>query len=420
MMRLFLGALIFKMKGVIRMKKRIAIISLIVFIVLVLGIAISVGAASELFVRSDTAIDEMIDVLNKGGKLVIGKGTKASNDYIICSNRFWPVWNDSKYTKVDRINLPGSYDNGHAMAYILAAPGYVTEEGSGDNITKSDERQYAWHFINGESKSGETSNALYKIAMAYQGYKKKDEVQTVVTKPENDEITEIDNYMVYGPIEITYSYGNTTSGQKSDEWGGFYYSFYDENDTKVNDKVKLCTLNDGKYTPIDVTEVAEGDNLSGYYQVKEATYSNKSLYAITSDLYIGNVYLRIRDNKVDYSARIYNLEGEAWREGGTPLCTECSNKISNATSSIQSAINNSGMLNYLGNYYEFSSKSTVNMSVSKNSTPPKNKARIGGSDIDLDSTGTSNGYTGCAGCKKSSCSGGQNISSSDFTDEYRT
>lgn len=391
------------------MKKIIKIFALILFIIFVFGITpsraetYSYGSAnsslknwnaSTFTVTKDTTPAEMLSALQSGQNLTsISNIVRDQSTYLFCRERNWYLSSGGRY---ELAGAPTTFDtqtayditNEYAKAYILAAPGYIKTDTSYGDINSKDERQYAWYCINNESYGG--SNDLYTISVAYQNYKLNEEKDVTVTVDNEAKTSIVGNNVIYGPIKVEYSYKKAQGSEKSDEWGGFNYAFFDGSDTNISDKVQLCTLTDGTYTPITSTQIISEDDTNGYYKVGEATYNNVNLYVVTNDKTISSVSIKIQENKVDYSATIYPIRGEYYRESDQPhYCASCQTALDKAVTSRADAIKEEGtILDSDGKYYVYDGYKIETVYWKSGNSYPRNVYRIGGTDINIYTTTT--------------------------------
>ena len=340
------------------MKKIIKIFVLILLILFVFGITTSRAEtysygsansslknwnASTFTVTKDTTPSEMISALQSGQNLKsISNKVRDQSAYLYCRERNWYLSSGGRYELAGNpttFDTQTAYDitNEYAKAYILAAPGYVKNDTSYGDINSKDERQYAWYCINNESSGG--SNDLYTIAVAYQNYKLNEEKDVVVTVDNEAKTSIVGDNVIYGPIKVEYSYKKAAGKDKSDEWGGFNYAFFDGNNTNISDKVQLCTLSNGTYTPITSSKIASDDDTNGFYKVRETTYNNVNLYVVTNDKTISSVSIKIQENTVDYSATVYPIRGEYYRESDQPhYCATCQTALDGAVTTYADAV----------------------------------------------------------------------------------
>lgn len=361
------------------MKKFIKVFLLILFIVFVLGITTSNAAYR---VTADTTASEMLQQLNSGVELTgISQQIRDQNPYLLCRNSNMELYEGGVYSFVngDANSSKETYpefdangnvlNDGYAKAYILAAPGYIKSDTQYSGLpTPADERQWAWYCIIGQVSG---SNDLYNIAIAYQNYKKT-EKDITLTSDANAKTSVSGENIVYGPIQIEYSYGKGTSGSKSDEWGGFNYAFFDENGNNISNKIRLCTSSNNTYT--DVTSV--GKTTDGYYKVRTSDYSKQSLYIVTNDKTISKVNIKIQANIVDYKVTLYAIEGEydAGTKGGYRYCAACRT--------------NGSYYNYGGKLYEFESSGYADKSGPYTSVPNNQIRLYSGNTVSTINTNT--------------------------------
>ena len=322
----------------------------------------------KFYVYGTTTASDMVNALKAGKVLTnIGVTVKDTSSSIYCVQHGTALYPSALYTNDgNSVTYPDSdiSGNGYARSYIYAVPGYIKNDNETWNGNYKDERQYAlWCLIGQES---DTQNSdLYHIAIAYQNYKKNEEKDVKVT-PATNVTTLIDGQnLVYGPIKVEYSYKKASGNIKSDEWGGFQFAFFDKNGLNINSKVKLCTLSNGTYTPVNSTEITEEGENKGYYQIKETTYNNKNLYIVTQDKSVGSAILKIKENKVDYSATVTAIKGRAYKDAHYVLCQTCDNKMTAASESMSEVVSkgiytakNGLYLKYRDDYYIYTGSTT--------------------------------------------------------------
>lgn len=290
------------------MKKIIKVLSFVLFIIFVLGITTSNAAYT---VNSETTSKTMLEQLNAGNPLTgISNAVRDSNESLFCTNRYIAQVDSAKYAIVSSVSYPSvDKTSGYARAYILAVD---------SSKFSKEEKQNAWWYLNGQSS---TSNDLVTVANAYQNYinNEKTDVEFILNKDEVS--TKVENSkIIYGPVQIKYSYKKGQGASKFDEWGGFNYAIFDSKGNNISSKVELCELNNNVYQKIQTTKNAEG-----FYEVRTADYNMKELYIVTEDKKIETVTIKIQENEVNYTANVYNLEGKYESDGGIVLCDTCKN-----------------------------------------------------------------------------------------------
>lgn len=310
------------------MKKIIKISLLILFIIFVLGITTSYADDFITYIVGEsTTASTMLDELKQEHKLTgISTQVRDNNPFLYCDFKSAALYKDAYYDKIEKSETYPQDDsiNGHAKAYILAAPGYVKNDGDHENLSPNDERQWAWYWIQGQLEEDEKNQIsdLYNIAIAYQNYKTT-EKEVILTEGTSAKTFSNGNNTVYGPIQVEYSYGKASSGSHSDEWGGFNYAFFDENGNNISDKVKLCTLSDGEYNEVTSAKIES----TGYYKVRTIDYNQKDLYFVTSDKTITKINIKMQSNTVTYTAKVYEIDG--WKyvpASGVDYCQDCKSK----------------------------------------------------------------------------------------------
>ncbi len=382
------------------MKRIIKIFALILLILSVFGITTSRANDYE-YVNSSTSLGQwdetpetvyesttpaqMREWLKTSNLTGISNQVRDKSFYLLCRERYWYLSSEAQYELVGNpetfdTTTPYDISDEYAKAYILAAPGYVKNDTSYGDINTADERQYAWYCINGESDS--VYNDLYHIAIAYQKYKLDDEKDVVVTVGTNAKTEMVGANVIYGPIKVEYSYKKGEGTSRSDEWGGFNYAFFDEDNTNISNNVQLCIKEtNGTYTPITSSKITSGDNTNGYYKVRENTYNNKNLYVVTNDNTISSLSIKIQENVVDYKATIYSIKGEYYKASEKIVyCSTCSSKTTNAKTSEADAIS-AGVGTLLiknGNYYKYDGIETKEVA-----EKVKNVYRVGSTDTDI-------------------------------------
>lgn len=325
------------------MKKSIKILLLAIFMVLFLGITTS--NAAIVTVTETTTAKDMLTELNKGNQLTgITDDIRDNSDkikdesgnimenigYLLCSDLNCWLNSSANYdlanTKVMTYPKDDS-EKGYAKAYILAAPGYVKSDDKSGKPTKDDERQWAWYCINGQN---DDYNDLYDIAIAYQQYKE-NEIKFELIGEKTAKTFSSGDKIGFGPIQIKYSYASIKSGDHSDEWGGFNYAFFDEEGNNISNKVSLAILENGEYKTITSSKKDDG-----YYKVTTNAYNGESLYIVTTDKTISKINIKIQKNDVEYTASVYELQGEYYNEkNGVGLCASCLYKIKTLAEVIQ-------------------------------------------------------------------------------------
>ena len=333
------------------MKKIIKIFSLLMFIIFVFGITTSCNAWEDwddkhkgitpLKVESTHTGNEMIEaVLNEGHYLTgISWDFLKAHEAIYCRNRFLAISSSARYlADGEKIEYPkDDLENGYARAYILANNLYTEEDGLTINEIKQI-KQTTWHLLNGQGKDKD-DKTLLNIAKKYQEYKSQftednpEEVSVLYGEKTGAQLTTIGEDLAYGPIKIGYSYAGITENGKTDEWGGFYYTFINESQEDISDKVILCTkTEEGSLEPIvSNKKIITIDNKElEYYKVSTLDYNNIDLYLkISTD--ISKLSMKIFENKVDYSASVLELEGTRYAENAwTSLCQDCDEKYNSA------------------------------------------------------------------------------------------
>ena len=335
------------------MKKFIRIFSIMLFMLFIIftfGITISNAYpytssymrnfnATTYSVNGNTSADSMMTALGQNKNLTGISGTvKNSNPYIFCRQRYLSLWSGTavyeagigkhyaNYQKyIDPITYPGvdkdeegeegygeieedeltNESNVYAKAYIFA------------NTTFSkDEKQVAWWHELGSADA----NSLNTVADEYQNYKNNDDF-TVTNKAGEEVIFEGDN-AVYGPIVINYNY---VKASNNEEWGGFNYAFFDENNAKMDiDVINLCTKNGNTYTKITSDKITQSGSSNGYYKVTDTTYNGIDLYIVTTSKNVSSARLVIQSNKVEYIATVQYIYGERHLDGNDQvLCYDC-------------------------------------------------------------------------------------------------
>lgn len=290
------------------MKKSIKIFILVIFMILFLGITTSNAAYT---VNSSTTSKTMLEQLKAGNPLTgISNAVRDSNESLFCTNRYIAQVNTANYAIASSVSYPTvDKTTGYARAYILAVD---------SSKFSKEEKQNAWWYLNGQSS---TSNDLVTVANAYQNYitNEKTDVEFIIDEDEVSTKVE-NNKIIYGPVQVKYSYKKGQGTSKSDEWGGFNYAIFDSKGNNVSSKVDLCELKDNSYQKIQSTKNAEG-----YYEVRTSDYNMKNLYLVTEDKQIEKVTIKIQENEVNYTADVYTLEGKYDSDGGIVLCDICKN-----------------------------------------------------------------------------------------------
>lgn len=331
------------------MKKIIKIFTLMLLIVLFFGITTS--NATTMTVTKDTSADAMLDFLNKDTTnnylTGISNTVRRGNAYLFCRQHGQPINETAEYQFANdtaenskKVYPKDDSVNGYARAYILAAPGYDKDNAN----DKSFDRQWAWWqlppLVEG-SKQESGQNSLYKIAMKYQEYKKSEIQATVDYSKAKSVVSAEEQTIKYGPITVTYSYLGGTEGGKTYQFGGFDFAFYKGNTNITNSSVaKLCT-EDG--TEVNATTITNSDG-TVYYQVRTSDYNNKPLYLVidksnTTLNGVSEITLKIKENKVDYTAEIYEIVGVyTGTKSYIAYCTACDEKIDNATTNLDTVV----------------------------------------------------------------------------------
>lgn len=233
-------------------------------------------------------------------------------------------WNTDvieKETKRETVAiLPGAYkaseseavDNIYAKDYILTAGDYTYEE-----------RQDAYYCIIGDPYGN--ANELYYKALEYQEWKLAKEAEDIITLEKDEKANTIisNGNLVYGPIYVNYLYGETTELRRS--WGGFLYSFFDDEGNNIIDKIKLCTLINGEYVEVNSEQVEEGE-MSGYNKITTDEYKNAKLYILAEDKSLSKVYMKVRSFQLVRTAKIIRIEGTCSYPDGVTYCKDCKGK----------------------------------------------------------------------------------------------
>lgn len=331
------------------MKKIIKIFTLMLLIVLFFGITTS--NATTMTVNKDTSAKDMLDFLNADTTnnylTGISNSIRRGNAYLFCRQHGQPINETAEYQFANdtaenskKVYPKDDSVNGYARAYILAAPGYDKDNAN----DKSFDRQWAWWqlppLVEG-SKQESGQNSLYKIAMKYQEYKKSEIQATVDYSKAKSVVSAEEQTIKYGPITVTYSYLGGTEGGKTYQFGGFDFAFY-KGSTNITDSsiAKLCT-EDG--TEVNATAITNRDG-AVYYQVRTSDYNNKPLYLVidksnTTLNGVSEITLKIKENKVDYTAEIYEIVGVyTGTTSYTAYCTACDEKMENATTNLKTAV----------------------------------------------------------------------------------
>ena len=339
------------------MKKIIKIFSLVIFIILIFGITTS--NATDLTVTKNTTAKTMLDHLNANtsNRLTgLTSNIKNGNAYLYCRNYKLSLVSTAKYklatsglityrtdyeSKTDKENAVEN--NEYIKAYIIA----------GGNYDKYPDRQRAWWYSLGQIS---TKNDVYKIAEVYQEYKKT-EVDFRVEEVEENESKIIDNnIMIYGPIKVYYSYKKATSGNYSDEFGGFNYAFYN-GDEIISSGVELVN---SSYETIESSL-----NNSKYYEVRTDAYNNEELY-IKVDLSvlnnINNIQLKIQEISNNYLVSVYEIEGTYTIDQTHVIyCMDCQEYIESATkgTAYNCVRRTVDLLEINGRYYKYAYYTTM-------------------------------------------------------------
>lgn len=380
------------------MKKIIKVFTLMVLIALFFGITTS--NAANLTVTEGTSAQDMLNYLSSDTTnnylTGISNAVRRENAYLFCRQHGQPIKEVAKYqfrngtADNSKKVYPGTDANGYARAYILAAPGYDK-----DNIgDRSFDRQWAWWNLPAEQGKQETEkNSLYEIAMDYQDYKKTEVPTTVDYSKAKSNVSVEQQTITYGPIKVQYSYMESSHGGKTEKFGGFDFAFYNGNTNIVDSSVaKLCI--EDKKIPVTSTAITKEDG-SVYYQVRTDNYNNKELYLVidisNSTLKgVSEITLKIKDNKVDYTAEVYEIVGVyTGTTSYTAYCTACEDRMDNATSTYTNAINNTKILyKRNGSYYKYSSTESKSVAVKGGSSSPKNQLVLGSTTVDTSETAT--------------------------------
>ena len=299
------------------MKKIIKILLLMLFIIFVFGITTS---QAELVVNENTTAEEMITELKNGGYLTgISNYIRKKNPALYCKQHGMAIYRDAQYKLESEKKYPefdedgNVLNNGYAVAYVLAAPGYSKINVDGEN----GDRQYAlWSVLGQASEQEKEKTVLDDIALKYQNFKNNEKNVNTVTNNATTSI--IENNIVYGPIQITYSYLGGSVGEKSYSFGGFNYKLSDSS-------AKLCVKNsDNTFSTISSTDT----NSDGYLEVRTSAYNNQNLYILISSKNISEVTLQIQENSVDYTATIYDMKGTHKTEYEVMnLCQTCQDNV---------------------------------------------------------------------------------------------
>lgn len=223
----------------------------------------------------------------------------------ILSNKI-RVWEGAKYTTVGYENYPQTDPkNGYAKSYIYAAQKYIKST-TGNTKVSEDDVQQALYNILGEDSSKDSVSTLAK---EYQKYKQTEEDLTIRKTDKTKEFIDGEK-LLYGPLQIEYSYLKVIDDLLYDEWGGFIYALFDENGNNVSSKVKLYILENGEYKEIKSTKVTSNNDFNGYYKVKTNKYNKVNIYIGTTDKSLTKVYLKARANIEEYKAQTHKEEGE--------------------------------------------------------------------------------------------------------------
>ncbi|MGN1301134.1 MAG: Cna B-type domain-containing protein [Clostridia bacterium] len=290
------------------MKKFIKISLLILFIIFILGITTS-NAWTVIPNNSSSAKEFTTE-----SQVIDGRE--------FCIQKQAIRFTDADYETTEWLHYPEDNKTiGYALAYAYAAKDDIksTDDKTLDN---SDVQKAIW-IILGQDKE---ENAVSYLAKAYQTYKENEKDITITEDPSAKLFSQGDK-LVYGPFKITYSYGYAKYGSYYDQWGGFSYALFDSNNENANnvcDKVKICTLTDGEYQEIDSSLITTDNQVKGYYEVNTNQYNGQDLYIVTTNNRIPKVYLRVRSNKVEYSAAVHQKKGQVYNSsGGMSLCSSC-------------------------------------------------------------------------------------------------
>lgn len=271
------------------MKKFIKISLLILFIIFVLGITTSKAFT---LITNDSSNANIFT----NNKTLSGFGDS------FCIEKNVSRYKGASYTTAGTITYPDDdiNGNGYAKAYIYSA--------ANKGFSLDEAQRAIWELLGQE---GGTS-PLLSLAQAYQSYKKNEKDVTITEDPNAKSFVQ-DDKIIYGPFKITYSYGSASSGGYFDQWGGFAYALFDSNNENANNvcnKVKICTLTDGEYKEIESSAITGDNRVNGYYKVNTGKYSGQNLYIVTQiNNRLSRVYLRIRQNTVEYKASVSKLEG---------------------------------------------------------------------------------------------------------------
>lgn len=326
------------------MKKIIKIIALLMFILLLFGIATS-KTSYALSVDTSTSQSSLTTALDNGETLVFGDGWNVFkyNPWVFCRQKGGYLRHfRASYTLESKVNYPDENVNGsYAIAYAFA---YGKTEG----YSKDDIQAAYWKLLgydpNGNPGYAYGTNAknLVNRASEFETFKRSElQIGTDIRTPNNnDDSRKVGNKLIYGPIYINYAY--------SGGFGGFDFTFKDSNGNVISSNhVKLCS-DIGGNSPID----------SNTGKVRTANWNGEPLYIAVdlNNVSDENIKMYIKYNTVNVTATLYQIRGTTEVNSSERIyCDTCLGKAENFENG--GSYSQGDIVKYNGSYWEYNGAS---------------------------------------------------------------